>query len=100
MDFRNSNAGIDMSVRSSIMQVKMKKTYFVAFAVIVLAASVFAERDLAELRGKISARPVPRPALAARLAEGPEIIGIVHIPAGYYRYDTETFALVSTRSGV
>ena len=25
-----------------------------------------------------SARPAPRPALAARLAEGPEVIGIVH----------------------
>ena len=25
-----------------------------------------------------AARPIPRPALAARLAEGPEIIGIVH----------------------
>ena len=26
----------------------------------------------------VAARPIPRPALAARLAEGPEIIGIVH----------------------
>ena len=78
MDLRNPNAGIDMSVRRSIMQVKMRKTYFVAYATIVLTASVFAERGLAELRGKLSARPVPRPALAARLAEGPEIIGIVH----------------------
>ena len=77
MDLRNPNAGIDMSVRRSIMQVKMRKTYFVAYATIVLTASVFAERGLAELRGKLSARPVPRPALAARLAEGPEIIGIV-----------------------
>ena len=31
-----------------------------------------------------AARPVPRPALAARLAEGPEIIGIVHLGLNTY----------------
>ena len=48
--------------------VKMRKL----LAVVVLFAGI------AAMCAGATSRPVPRPALAARLAEGPEIYGIVH----------------------
>ena len=53
-----------------VLTMIMKKK-FILIALALPVACAFAGNNLA-------ARPVPRPALAARLAEGPEVIGIVH----------------------